>query len=102
MFFCDEDADGEKDLTERGGIGKCEFFEEDYKEVEKRNQDLKQQEKEIKELREKVKTDPEYKKMQEDFVTAMTDYVLYGNLYEIPPEMLTPCPKPFELKKEGI
>lgn len=101
MFFCDKDVDGEKDLTEKGAIGKCDIFEEDYEEVEKRNQDLKRQEMEIKELREKVKTDPEYKKMREDFVKAMADYVLHGNLYEIPPETLTTCPRPFDSGKEG-
>ena len=26
MFFCDEDVDGEKDLTEKGAIGKCVVF----------------------------------------------------------------------------
>ena len=76
------------------------FFEEDYEEVEKRNQDLKRQEAEIKELREKVKTDPEFKKMMDELAKIVTDRILYGNLYEIPPEMLTACPKPFELKKE--
>ena len=101
MFFCDEDEDGEKDLTEKGAIGKCDVFEECYKEVEKRNQDLKQQEKEIKEFREKVITDSEYKKLCDEFVKIVTDKVLYGNFYEIPPEMLTVCPKPLILKKEG-
>lgn len=83
MFFCDEDVDGEKDLTDKGAIGKCRYFEEDYKEVEKRNQELKQQEADVKEFRERVKTDPEFKKLCDEFANMVMNRMLFGDKFEI-------------------
>lgn len=100
MFFCKEDADGKKDLTERGAIGECEYFEENYEFVDNQNTDREKQEEEIRELREKMKTDPEYKKLYDEFAEHMMDILLHRNPYQIPEEMLTECPKPFIPKKE--
>lgn len=84
VFFCDEDVEGTKELAERGAVGECECFEENYDAVDEQNRDREQQEKEIKEMREKLKTDPEYKKMCDEFAKAVTDYVLYGwNIIDI-------------------
>lgn len=99
-FFCEEDTDGAKDLTERGCIGGCEYFIEDYEFVDKQNADREKQEEEIRELRKKMKTDPEYKKLMDEFAEHMMDWILHGNLYEIPEEMLTECLKPFIPTKE--
>lgn len=98
-FFCEEDTNGEKELTERGAIGECEYFIENYNEIDAQNLDREKQEKEIREVQERLKNDPEYKKLYDEFVKHMLDHILYGN-YGIPPEILTECPKPFVKKKE--
>ena len=99
-FFCEEDTDGKKDLTERGCIGECEYFEENYEFVDEHNADLEKQEEEIREYRERIKTDLEYEKLYNEFVEELMHSLLYGNPYEIPEEMLTECPKPFIPSKE--
>ena len=77
-FFCEEDTDGAKDLSE------CEYFEENYDEIDVQNMDREKQEEEIREVQEKLKTDPEYKKLYDEFAKQMMDYILYGwNLTDI-------------------
>ena len=93
-FFCEEDTDGKRDLTEQGCIGKCEYFEENYDEIDAQNLDREKQEEEIREIREKLKNDPEYKKLYDEVVKQMMDRILYGNLYEIPPEILKGAESP--------
>ena len=93
-FFCEEDANCEKELTEKGAIGECECFEENYEFVDEHNADLEKQEEEIRKYREKIKNDTEYKKLYDEFVKQMMDLILYGNLYEIPPEILKGAERP--------
>lgn len=88
-FFCEEDTDGKKDLTERGCIGECEYFDGNYDEIDAQNLDREKQEEEIRELQEKIKTDPEYRKLQDEFVKYMMDILFHGNPYEIPEGCLT-------------
>ena len=38
-FSCEEDVDGKKDLTEKGAIGECKYFKENYEYVDKQNAD---------------------------------------------------------------
>lgn len=99
-FFCEEDVNCEKELTEKGAIGECEYFEENYDKIDAQNMDREKQEEEIRELQKKIKTDPEYKRLQEEFVKAMTNYIFHGNPYGIPEGCLTECPKPFIPEKE--
>lgn len=93
-FFCEKDADGKKELTERGAIGKCEYFDENYEYVDEQNVDRERQEDEIREVQEKLKNDPEYKKLYDEFAKHMMDYILYGNAFEIPPEILKGAERP--------
>ena len=97
-FFCEEDVEWKKELTERGAIGECEYFDENYDEIDAQNLDREKQEEEIREIQEKIKTDPEYKKLYDEFAKQMMDYILYGNPYEIPTELLTNCPKPYDFR----
>lgn len=101
-FFCEEDVDGSKDLTEYGAIGECEYFKENYEVIDEQNRDREQQEQEIREMQEKLKTDPEYKKIYDEFAKHMMYLTLYGNSYGIPEEMLTACPKPFIANDENL
>ena len=87
-FFCEEDANCEKELTERGAVGECEYFDENYDEVDAQNLDREKQEEEVRELQEKIKTDPEYKKLYDEFAKYVMDRILYGNAVEMPPEIL--------------
>jgi hypothetical protein len=98
-FLCKEDTNGEKELIESGAIGECEYFEENYEEIDKQNADREKLEEEIRELQKKIKTDPEYKKLYDDFAKYILDYILHGN-YGIPEECLTECPKPFIPEEE--
>ncbi len=83
MFFCDIANDGkDRDqitLTEKGCIGKCEFFEEDDK-VEENNKEIVESEKRINEMR----SDPNMKPLLDDFSKAFGEYVvdrlLYGDI----------------------
>ena len=76
-FSCEED-------TKSGAIGECDYFEENYEEIDKQNADREKQEEEIRELQEKIKTDPEYKKLYDEFAKQMMDWILYGrNLTDI-------------------
>jgi hypothetical protein len=93
-FSCEEDVNCEKEFTEHGAIGECEYFEENYEEIDKQNADREKQEEEIRELQEKIKTDPEYKKLYDEFAKHMMDFILYGNAFEIPPEILKGAESP--------
>lgn len=99
-FFCKEDIEGKKEPTELDAIGECEYFEENYDEIDAQNLDREKQEEKIREVQERLKNDPDYKKLYDEFAKYMMNRILYGNHYEIPEYMLTECPKPFIKKKE--
>lgn len=70
MFLCDEDRDGELDLTDVGCIGKCDRFAEDEG-IDERN-------KEMEEISEKVKLLSEDEEFMEAFRKAMIEHLLKG------------------------
>jgi len=77
MFLCDEDQNGELDMTDVGCIGKCDRFVED-EEIEERNREMEKEYERLKEVKEIIENDEEAKERYKFFCNYLMDSLLYG------------------------
>ena len=77
MFHCLKDPTGEMILTERGACGECEYFNDNWEEIEKRNNEIIS----VIEKSKKLESNKDYKKFINEFHSAVSDTILYGEEY---------------------